>query len=155
VRGAGPVGPSGEVTVSDGTHHCTIAALTAGGTGNCTLVEPAGRSTIVASYRGDQRYAAANGTSTVRVAKATPSLRLTQAPDGQKRVHYKVVVSGAPSVPPTGTVTVRNGAGTSHAKLHTSHGVTSAIVTLPRPNGRHAIVVTYSGDGNYRGTKAG
>jgi photosystem II stability/assembly factor-like uncharacterized protein len=154
VAGTAVVDPTGSATVSDGSHTCTISALTGSGSGTCAISETAGHHTLTASYSGDSSYTTATGTGSDSVGKATPAVGLTSTSKAIKKstsrtFTYTVTVVGVAGVTPTGTATIRDG-----------HGHT-CVVTLSKSGAGHCALVekaktTYSvsakyhGDANYK-----
>ena len=145
----GAATPTGKVSVTDGTRLCLIGSLNRSGSGSCTLVEPAGTHAVVAKYGGDRSYLeGATGSLSERVAKAAPGVRLTATPTSPARgkVTYKVTVTGAAGITPTGKVVISDGRRTCHVTLRSGKG--SCPIT--EPAGRLTITAGYGGDANYK-----
>jgi sugar lactone lactonase YvrE len=153
VTGNGGV-PTGSVTFHDGGTVLTTVQLTATGTATFSLSTLApGIHELSASYSGDSLDATSvSPTISEQVAQVT-SVNVTSSANPsllQDDVTIGINVSnGAPSVPPTGAVTLTDG-GVPLATLNLN-GSGSASYTLHAPAlGTHTLVVNYPGDNQNR-----
>ncbi|HQR35406.1 MAG TPA: Ig-like domain repeat protein, partial [Blastocatellia bacterium] len=147
-------GPTGNITVSDGSQTCTIALPAT----SCNLTSTtAGAKTITATYLGDANYNASptssgvshivNAASTTTTITNAASLNSTPTVVGQAyAVNWSVTVNspGAVGVALTGNVTVSDGSQTCTAAVSAGTcNLTSATT------GAKTITATYAGDANY------
>ena len=140
--------PTGTVTVSDGTEHCSASV----GAGGCTIAfGSAGARSVTASYAGDGNFGASTSSSVSQsVAAASTTTTITgHTPNpssvGQGiAVTYSVTSTGGT---PTGNVTVSDGA----ASCVGSVGAGGCTLT-PTTAGAKTFTATYAGDANFAGS---
>jgi hypothetical protein len=155
---SGPPGaavPTGSVTVSDTAHTdtCSIAAITANGSGSCSLIENASEDgqPVTASYSGDEHYAATSGTTPEAVTPATPTLTVSGPSSAVTGlITYNVAVSG-PGATPTGEVTISDGTSNCTNTLSPS-GLGDC--SLQEGTGTYQLTAHYHGDGDYLATSS-
>jgi hypothetical protein len=152
VNSPGAGTPTGNVTVSDGTHSCT-GTVTAG---TCDIAFPTpGSVTLTAIYDGDSNF---NGSSSQGVSHTVNKFHTTTTitaptPDpsivGQAvTVQYSVTSSGGT---PTGNVTVSDGTDSCTDTVATGQCDLTFTST-----GTKTLTATYAGDSNFEGsTSAG
>ena len=139
--------PTGNATVSDGTHSC-VAALS-GVVGNCQLTDNAGSYTISATYSGDPNFLTSTTTQPYSVTPASTTTTITSITPAITGQPFNVKVTIAPVSPgagvPTGTVTVSDG---THSCVVTLSGATG-FCQLTDNAGNYTIKATYGGDPNF------
>ena len=119
--------------------------------GNTLNITGAGTVVITASQAGNNDYTAATPVSrNLTVSKATPASNLsaseTTGSYGDSVMLTATLTGG--DVPPSGTVTFRNG-GTSIGTGTLSGGV-ATLTTTSLPAGGDSLTATYAGDSNYK-----
>jgi hypothetical protein len=152
VLATAPLTPTGSVKISDsvaGTS-CTVAHLSASGTGSCTLLLRPGDVEVEAHYSGDSNYKLGRDSEVVHVDKFKPALTLStspsSAPGGKHKVNVHVRVHRTASTAPIGTVSVSDGKGES-CTIHLSGGEGHCSIVVG--NGSFTITAQYNGDTNY------
>ena len=145
---AGGGTPSGEVTVSDGTHSCTATVAA----GHCAVAfsSPGGK-TLTASYAGDDKFAASRSSGAEHSVSAADTSTSIDAHDpdpsrvGQAvSVDYSVTVKQPGNGTPSGTVTVSDGV--DHCSATVAAG--SCDITLTS-GGERTLTATYDGNGAF------
>lgn len=153
--GAGSPAATGSVTVKDGG--ATIGRVNLAKAHSFSWTpKKAGRIALTATYTGDANYSATTATSTVTVAKATPSLTVkpsTMSPKYHKTFTVRVTITRVPGVTPTGAVTLRFG-GVSEGSRRFSNGATTFTVSATK-KGARSLIASFAGDGNYAATSKG
>jgi hypothetical protein len=150
--------PTGTVTIKSGT--ATACTLTlAASSGTCTLTPtkfPAGTTQLTATYSGSAYYAAStSATKTLTVAKAASKTTLTLSAAtiiyGQEQAE-RLTVSVSPQYTgtPAGKVTIKSGTATVCAITLASGTGKCALTAKQLPVGGHALIATYSGNGNFK-----
>jgi hypothetical protein len=141
--------PTGNVTVSDGTHTCTATVAA----GMCSLTATTlGPRTLTATYAGDGNYTGSSNTTSHEVIKADTSTTLTDTPDpsvyGQSyAVDFSVAAVAPGAGTPTGSVTVSDGVNTCTTT------VAAGTCTLPSTAaGSRTLTATYAGDDQFNGS---
>jgi plastocyanin len=145
--------PTGMVTFRDGV--TTLGTGTLSGLGVATFSTSAltgGSHSINAVYGGDGNFDTSTSPSiTQTVNKATPStilISLDASPTSfGDPVTFRALVTAAPAVAPTGTVTFKDGPATLGTSGLTSGAADFSTSTLS--GGSHNITAVYDGDGNY------
>jgi Bacterial Ig-like domain (group 3) len=146
------VTPTGTVTFKDGA--TTLGTGTLNGSGQATystsILLP-GDHTITAVYGGDANYGASTSaplTQTVNIASTTTAVASSVNPSGfGQSVTFTATVTGL-ILPPTGTVTFKDGATTlGTGTLNGSGQATFSTTTLAA--GSHSITAVYGGDTIY------
>ncbi len=157
--GASPPTPTGEVTVSDGTHKCTATLKGSLGTADatCSIAEQAaGHYSFTASYAGDSVYAASITAAptpvTVGKASSKTTLTLSTAKVGfghEQTEHLSVKVSPQfAGSTPTGTVTI-SAASAKLCVVTLASGKGSCTLSSDKlPAGTYHLVATYAGSKN-------
>lgn len=154
---AGP--PTGMVAfASGGNALCTNSVSTSGvvTTATCsTNVLPGGTDQVTASYLGDSNYAASQGQVNQTVTKVSTTTAVTASPNPSnigQQVTYTAKVTPATMAPSgaTGTIGFTDG-GTQISGCAAQPIVNwQATCTVTYASGgKHSIVASYSGDGNY------
>lgn len=144
-------GPTGTVTVSDGTQSCngTVAA------GLCSITfTGAGARSLVATYGGDANFGGSTSPSfghQVNTASTTTTIT-SDTPDPSTAgtpvtVQYTVAVDAPGSGTPTGNVTVTDG--TDSCVGTVAAGQCDVTLTSVGPK---SITATYAGDGDFTGS---
>ena len=161
---AGAATPSGTVTVSDGTAHCSATLV--GGMAACAIDEPASTSLhITAHYTGDANYQAATGTTTETVDQAATSTTMTVGSTsltyGAEQSDTFTVQVGPVAGGPTPTGTVRVHDATTAATICTATlqagagdlatGSCTATATA-MPGGTNQVSAVYGGNTDYLGS---
>ena len=146
-----PAQATGPVTVLDGTRQLGSATLNGGSatvTLGATALKP-GSHGLTVSYAGDSSNPAASTAVNVKVAKATPALKVSVSP---KTVHVDrtrpsvTVRLSAPGHTVRGKVVVRSGGRQYVAAL--TDGVATVKLQPYRSTGAKQIAVTYLGSSN-------
>jgi subtilase family serine protease len=166
VVGPGATAPTGTVNLTGGSYNTTVN-LSSSGTAGFTIPAgdlPVGTDTLTATYSGDSNYGQATVTTTIVMVSTpllTPTIKVTASPstgiDTSQSLTLNVMLSGAGSVAPSGTVTVTSSQATSGSTL--AGGITAPIsggvATINVPayslNGSAAdtLSAAYSGDSVY------
>lgn len=144
--------PTGNIGISGSG--AFVGGTLSGGT--ATLTIPAyslspGNDTLTAHYSGDATYARASGTTSVSVAKATPTVTLTPSlthVGANEADTIQVIVSGGGPTP-TGTVTLSVNSYVSPALILSSGSWIFTLSSAAFINGNNTITASYSGDGEY------
>ena len=144
-----PAQATGAVTVLDGTRQLGTATFS-GGTATVSLGATAlkpGSHGLTVSYAGDGSNPAASTAVNVKVAKATPALKVTVSPQtvhvGRTRPSVTVKLS-APGHTVHGKVVVRSGGRPSVATL--TDGVATVKLQPYRSTGAKQVAVSYLGN---------
>jgi hypothetical protein len=159
--GAGET-PAGTVRITSGSSTDCTATLAAG-TGSCTI-PPAkfapGSVAVTAAYGGNYLFSpsvsAAAGFAVTK-ARSRTSLALSAAKviyGREQAERLKVSVSPQYSGTPTGTVTVRSGATTVCLIRLASEVGSCRLSRRELQVGRHELVASYSGNGNFAGSSS-
>jgi hypothetical protein len=162
---AGPLTPTGDVTVSDGTQNCnaTLSGSRGTATGTCSITEAApGDYSLTASYAGDSVFVSGStGSSTaVTVVKATSTseLRLatTKATYGdEQKEEFSATVAPEFTGTPAGTVTVTK-ATTTLCRITLRAGAGScSLKATELAAGSAQAVATYSGSTDFTASVSG
>ena len=151
-------GPTGTVTVSDGTQSCTGGVNAGTGVGNCSIaLATAGDHSLTATYSGDVNFnGSASDAQTHAVAKANTNVSITShdpepSAAGQAiTVDYSVSVNSPGGGTPSGNVviTVSDGSPTETCTGTIAEGSCSLTLT---GTGNRTLTATYAGDANYNG----
>ena len=144
--------PTGTVTVSDAAGaSCTGPAPT----GSCTLSPAApGADLLTATYAGDDNFNGSSGSFTQTVNKANSITTITAVTPnpavlGQPlTVFFQVTAAPPSSSTPTGTVTVKDGAGDTCSATVSA----GSCALTPTSAGSLALTATYSGDAAFNGS---
>ncbi|WP_326522649.1 ExeM/NucH family extracellular endonuclease [Cellulomonas edaphi] len=152
--------PRGKVEIRDGkTVLLTTVLSTAGTKGTAKVTLPSsltvGKHTLTAVYLGSATVAPSSGTAVLKVAKATPTIKLSASAWSVKkgtRAVLTVKVAGESGAPkPSGKVTVKVG-GETVATGSLSGG--TVTITLPKAKKSATVTVTYAGSSSYTPAKA-
>jgi hypothetical protein len=153
VLATAPLTPTGSVTLTNQVddRSCTVANLSASGTGSCPVLLRPGTVRVEAHYLGDANYKAWRGHTAVRVRRFTPRVTLSTsigtAPGGPRQtLHTHVRVHRTARTAPTGTVSVTDHKG-EHCKIHLHDG--AGTCSIVAGNGSYTTTARYSGDVNY------
>lgn len=148
--------PAGSVQIKAGTYISSYQTISSG---TYTFTVPAGsmspsNNTISATYSGDSTYAAATGSTTISVSKATPTLALStpssSAGGSETNVTVAVSVSGGGPPIPTGAVTLTATGGYSSGPCTLGAGFCSITIPMSSlPNGTVTLTASYNGDAYY------
>jgi large repetitive protein len=149
-------GPSGTVTVSDGTQSCTGGVNAGTGAGNCSIqFATAGDHQLTATYSGDGNFnGSASEAQTHAVGKANTNLSITRDDSdpsvfGQAiTVEYGVSVSSPGGGTPSGNVVISVSGGAETCTGTVTAG--SCTLTLSG-TGDRVLTAAYAGDANYNG----
>ena len=119
--------------------------------GNTLIITGAGPVVVTASQAGNNDYSAATPVSrNLTVSKATPASILnaseTTGSYGDSVMLTATLTGG--DVPPSGTVTFRNGG--SSIGTGTLSGGVATLTTTSLPAGGDSLTATYTGDSNYK-----
>ncbi len=115
----------------------------------------AGTYSVTASYGGDGNYTNSQGSTTIAVTKATPTLSFVTTPSNPQpgsTFQVKVTVNGTPGIAPTGTVTwtVTPPSGTAPTCAPSTLSGGSATCSVANAlNGTYSVNAAYSGDTSY------
>ncbi|MFP5235863.1 MAG: Ig-like domain repeat protein [Acidobacteriota bacterium] len=150
--------PTGAVSVTSGSYNSGTQNLDS--TGRVTIAVPPGSlaigtASLAVHYSGDSNYAAQDGTSSVTVTAATPTLTMTpnQTSLGPN-ANLQIVLQIAGTTPaPTGTAQITGGGYTSGtctvAVISNSAYCTFNIPANSLANGSDVLTAHYSGDSVY------
>lgn len=142
--------PSGTVTVSDGQVSCNAAL--SGGTGQCNISPiSVGNRTIMASYLGNDAFAASSGTASHTVSLITTSTAITgaAAPSGNSPsfptdpVVVSYSVTSVLGTPP-GNVTVSDGSVSC-----TASAAAQQCTLTPTSAGQKTLTATFAAQGSF------
>ncbi len=144
--------PTGTVTFKNGSTVLGTGALAGPGVATfSTSGLTVGDSSITAEYGGDVAFAASNSpslTQSMSAAAATVAFRTVKSPSTYgSSVSLVAVVSGQ-GLPPTGSVTFKDGTTTLGMSTLAEGGVAVADVTTLSP-GTHSLTAEYGGDPSY------
>ena len=141
---SGESAPTGDVVLKDGATTVGTAALV-GGKATFALTKPgAGAHALTASYSGDVNTEAGEGSRSVTVAKAVPTVGVTAADvSSGEDVAVTVTVPAAA----TGAVVLKEG--TDVLGTATVAGGTATFTVADLATGEHALVASYAGDTNH------
>ena len=131
----------GTGTMSDGVATFSTSALAVG------------KNPIVAQYGGDKDLAASSSPALSQVVnRQTSSTELSASPNpasyGALATFTAQVTTPLPTIPPTGTVTLKYGTETLETATVSNSGA-AAFTYLALPQGTDAITAVYNGDTNY------
>jgi hypothetical protein len=153
--------PTGTVTFKDGNTVLAIVPVSikkrVGTTTFKTTALGPGSHAVVATYSGNKRLASSSNATpmVLQVSRVTTTLTLTSPDASAFGAPATFTAKVVPSVPnpglPTGTVAfIEGGTVLAIAPLRVVNGVAQATLTTSSlSTGSHAIVATYSGDGNF------
>ncbi len=148
-------GPTGMVTLSDGSTILGTSALNSSGVATFSISTLAlGTHTITANYAGDaQNFAAASPALTVviQLHSSTNTLTVSSATIPQDQpLTLVATLQGDASVPPSGTVVFSSGGTTFGIATLNASGI--ATLTVTPALGTYNIIATYQGDSLYTGS---
>ena len=144
ITAAVPTGATGSITFTSGGVTLGSGPIVSGSVIITTSVLPVGTDTITASYPGDSGYNAASGSTTVAIAKATPTITVTTS--GPSTFGSIVTITSSQPGADTGTVTFTSG-GVTLGSGPVTAGIVS-ITTTVLPVGTDTITASYGGDSN-------
>ena len=141
--------PSGTVSFRDGSAQLGTATLDANGTASLTTASLAAAShTITAVYAGDANFTASTSSAvqqTVQLAQPVLTLSGPSTPVNAGTAVQLLVNLSSPGVPPTGVLTLEDGAiAISTLSLNSNGSYTFSIASLAL--GTHTLTIAYAGD---------
>jgi hypothetical protein len=139
-------GATGTVAFSSGSIQLGSGTISGGTASITTTVLPAGPDTITATYNGDDNYNGSNGSTSVTIAKANPTLALVASPSpGQ--FNQQVSLTATLSTVATGSIGfTSNSSSIGSATIGNNNAAVLTTSTLAL--GSDTIIATYPGDSN-------